>query len=377
LDKLPTLTKERQGGKMYKGYISVLSILALSSVLFTACGEKEQIVEQVIRPVRYIQVYTTGGDRVRSFSGIAKSGVEANLSFRVAGTIDNVRVKVGDKVRGGQLLISLDARDYELQVQQAEASLSQARAQLQKADADYERVRSLYENNNASKSDLDAMRAAYESSEAAQKASEKTLELAKLQLSYTKLRAPSAGLIASVDVEVNENVAVGNPVVMLTSGSDIEVEVTIPEILISQINQGDRVQVSFDAQPGKNYSGVVSEVGVAAVGFATTYPATVKLTNASPDIRSGMAAEVAFNFKSTSNKESIIVPSIAVGEDRNGRFVFVVEPANGDTAIVKKVEVTTGEILSDGMEIFSGLTDGDLVVTAGVSKIISGQKVKL
>ena len=362
---------------MYKSHISVLSILALSSVLFTACGEKEQIVEQVIRPVRYVQVYTTGGDRVRSFSGIAKSGVEANLSFKVAGTIENVRVKVGDKVRGGQLLISVDAKDYELQVQQAEASLSQARAQLQKADADYERVRSLYENNNTSKSDLDAVRATYESSEAAQKASEKVLELAKLQLSYTKLRAPSAGLIASVDVEVNENVAVGNPVLMLTSGSDIEVEVTIPEILISQINQGDRVQVSFDAQPGKNYSGVVSEVGVAAVGFATTYPATVKLTNTSSDIRSGMAAEVAFNFKSTSNKESIIVPSIAVGEDRNGRFVFVVEPANGDTAIVKKVVVTTGEIVSDGMEIFSGLTDGDLVVTAGVSKIIPGQKVKL
>ncbi len=362
---------------MIRSYISVLSVLALSAILSTACGEKEQVVEQVIRPVRYVQVYTTGGDRVRSFSGIAKAGVEAKLSFKVPGTIESVRVKVGDKVRGGQVLISLDAKNYELQVQQAEAALSQARAQLQKADADYERVRSLYENNNASKSDLDAMRAAYESSEASEKAVGKNLELAKLQLSYTKLRAPSAGAIASVDVEVNENVSVGRPMVMMTSGSEIEVEVTIPEILISQIHAGDRVQIAFDALPGKSHSGVVSEVGVAAVGFATTYPATVKLTNAAPGIRSGMAAEVAFSFKTTSNKESIIVPSIAVGEDRNGRFVFVAQPANGDTAVVKKVEVTTGEIVSEGMEVFSGLIDGDLVVTAGVSKIIPGQKVKL
>ncbi len=362
---------------MYKNYILVLSILAVSSVLFTACSEKEQVIEQVIRPVRYVQVFTTGGDRIRSFSGIAKSGVEAKLSFKVPGTIDNVRVKVGDKVSGGQVLISLDAKNYELQVQQAEAALSQVRAQLQKADADYERVRSLYENSNASKSDLDAVRAAYESSEAVQKAAEKNLELAKLQLSYTKLRAPSTGAIASVDVEVNENVSVGRPVVMLTSGSDIEVEVTIPEVLISQIKAGDKVQVSFDALPGENYSGMVSEVGIAAVGFATTYPATVKLTNASPQIRSGMAAEVALNFKTPSNKDRIIVPSIAVGEDRNGRFVFVAQLTNGDTAIVKKVEVTTGDIISEGMEVFSGLAEGDLVVTAGVSKIIPGQKVKL
>ena len=196
-------------------------------------------------------------------------------------------------------------------------------------------------------------------------------------MSYTRLTAPSSGSIATVDVEVNENVQAGQVIVMLTAGSQIEVEVAIPEVLISQVRMGSPVTVSFDALPGKNYAATVREVGVAATGFATTFPVTVRLNSADSSIRSGMAAEVAFRFESGDQRERIIVPAVAVAEDRQGRFVFVVQPANGDTAIVKRTNVEIGELLSDGLEVFAGLTDGDLVVTAGVSRIQDGQKVKL
>ncbi|MFQ6115195.1 MAG: efflux RND transporter periplasmic adaptor subunit, partial [bacterium] len=198
-----------------------------------------------------------------------------------------------------------------------------------------------------------------------------------LQLSYTRLVAPTDGSIASVDIEVNENAQPGQPIVMLTAGAQIEVEVAIPEILIADIHEGSEVAVTFDAIPGKSYSAVVREVGVASTAFATTFPVTVSVEESSPEIRSGMAAEVSFRFESSDRRERIIVPSVAVGEDRQGRFVYVVEPVNAHRGFVRRKNVQVGELTAEGLEIFEGLSDGDLVVTAGVSKIQDGQKVKL
>lgn len=359
--------------------LASLTIFVSSSALFIlglACNAPEKQPE-IIRPVRYVKVYSTGGLRTRTFSGVAKAGIESDLSFKVPGTVRKVAVKVGDFVRKNTVIAALDPEDYQIKVQQAKASLRQATAQKQKSAADYERIRALYENNNAAKSDLDAARAAFESSRASVEAAEKQLELASLQLSYTRLLAPSDGAIASVDIDANENVQPGRRVVMLTAGSDIEVEVAMPEILISQIKTGSTVSVTFDAIPGVSYPAVVREVGVASTGFATTFPVTVRLRDRATKIRSGMAAEVSFRFESADQRERILVPSVAVAEDRQGRFLYVVHPVNGDTAVVKRVAVQIGELTDEGLEVFSGVSEGDLVVTAGVSRIQDGQKVRL
>ena len=97
------------------------------------CGGGEPDVEPLVRPVRYEEVYSTGSGRVRSFSGVAKAGVETNLSFKVSGTVRRLEVKVGDRVRAGQLIADLDPEDYELQVQDAEASLARGTAELRNA----------------------------------------------------------------------------------------------------------------------------------------------------------------------------------------------------------------------------------------------------
>ncbi|NIM97999.1 MAG: efflux RND transporter periplasmic adaptor subunit [candidate division Zixibacteria bacterium] len=347
-------------------------------VLFLSCG-KEEVREEIIRPVRYIQVFSTGGSQIRSFSGVAQAGLESNLSFKVPGTIKQVAVKVGDKVKAGDLVARLDPTDYQLKVQQSEASLANAQAQARNTKANYERIRTLYENNSASRSELDGARAAYESADAGVKAAEKQLEMARLQLSYTTLRAPTAGAIAQVNVELNEYVKTGNMVVVLTSGTQIEVKVSIPEVLITRIKEGSKVTVTFDAIPDKEFTATVREVGVAAVGVGTTFPVTVRLDKEDPTIRPGMAASAAFLFESKDERERFVVPSHAVVEDREGRFVYVVDPMPDETGYgsVRRRSVTVGDLTAEGLEIFEGLSDGDLVVTAGVGRITHGQKVKM
>lgn len=289
----------------------------------------------------------------------------------------NFLVRVGESVKRGQLIAELDPEDYRLQLQDTEASLAQAQAQERKAKLDYSRTEDLYENRNASKQDLDAARATQESAELAVESLTNRLELAKRQLAYTRLTAPVAGSIASRSVEPNENVSPGQEVVLLTSESDIEIQVAVPGVIISQIREGDTVSVNFDALPDRRLPGTVTEVGVASTGGATTFPVTVKVDEANEQVRSGMSAEVTFTFGEEGETERYVVPSIAVLEDRDGRFVYVVEASDQPgVGIVKRTPVTIGELVGDGLEIRRGLNDGDDVVIAGVSKIIDGQRVK-
>lgn len=353
-------------------------LLLLTLILsVSGCAKEEKKAEPIIRPVRYAKVFITGGSRIRTFSGTAQAGTESNLSFKVAGTVTKVAVQVGDKVKKGNLLAEIDPKDYRLQVQEAEASLQQAQAGLRNAKTSYERVQYLYENRNAAKQDLDGARANYESADAQVRSIEKRLQLAKLQVQYCRLVAPSAGSIARVEVEVNENVGAGQPVFTMTSGSKPEVRVSVPEVLISQIKNGSNATVTFDALAGKEFSAVVSEVGVSSTSFATTFPVTVQLKKATSEIRPGMAAEVGFRFETAGTQERLIVPAVAVGEDREGRFVFIVEPAKEGFATTRRAAVKIGDLTTEGLEILEGLQEGDLVVTAGVSKIVDGQKVRL
>jgi RND family efflux transporter MFP subunit len=315
--------------------------------------------------------------RVRSFAGMAQSADEPRLSFRVPGTIIDLPVRVGDRVKQGQVIARIDPADYRLDVEAAEAALRQAQAEARNAAAAFRRTRDLYENGNASLTDYDSARTAAESSTAAVESSTKRLELARRQLGYTELSAPSAGAIAAVDVVVNENVRAGQSIVHLVSlGSDLEVAVTMPESLITGVRRRDAVQVTFDALPGESFEARVTEVGVAATGTATTFPVIARLEGQDPRLRAGMAAEVSFRF-ATASASRVRLPPHVVGEDREGRFVWVVETSDGSRGTARRHAVTIGELTASGLEILDGVGDGDVVVTAGINSLTEGEPVRL
>jgi multidrug efflux system membrane fusion protein len=352
-------------------------LLLLLALGLSACDNGRSVEQIVIRPVRYQKVMPAGNMLQRTFSGTAQAGLESRLSFRIPGAIQEVAVKVGDRVKAGQLIARLDDTDYLLQVQEAEAALANARAQARNAESNYDRVRALYENRNASLNDLDAARAASESAQASVRASSTRLQLARSQLGYTRLAAPGAGAIASVPIEINENIAAGQMVALLTSGETTEVDCTVPESLITPIKKGMPVSVAFDALPGKDFAAAVTEVGVAAIGQATTFPVTVRLEQRSASIRPGMAASITFRFQKGSGNHIVLVAPEAVGEDGKGRFTYVVEPGGDGVGGIQRRTVTIGELTSDGLEVLTGLREGELVVTAGLNRIKEGQQVRI
>jgi RND family efflux transporter MFP subunit len=353
-------------------WIAAILVLAASG-----CAE-EALPDPTLRPVRTVQVFSTGGERVRSFSGTARAGQESRLSFRIRGTVDVLSVKVGDRVRAGQVLARLDPQDYQLRFEDAQASLARVRAEVRNAEANYARIRDLYENNNASRNDLDASRAAFESVTAALESEEKKLEQARLQLNYTRLEAPTAGAIAEVPVEVNENVQPGQTVAVLTAEARPEVEIGMPEVFISRVHEGQSVEVTFDALGERTFNAKVTEVAVTSTGLATTFPVKARLERDEPDVLAGMAAEVHFRFATEGVPDRIEVPAFAVGEDRDGRYVFVVEEIGEGVGRAVRREVTVGSLTAEGgLEIQRGLVDGERVITAGVSRIQDGREVRL
>lgn len=358
---------------------SLARALTAAAVLLALGGcADEPPPETTLRPVRSEQVFSSGAGRARSFSGTARAGQESRLSFKVSGTVELLEVNVGDRVVAGRLLARLDPQDYRLQLEDAEASLARMRAETRNAEASYARIRDLYENNNASLNDLDASRAGFESATAALESTEKKLEQARLQLSYTRLSAPTAGAIAQVPVEVNENVQPGQTVAVLSSEARPEVEIGMPEVFISRIREGQKVEVVFDAIGGRTFDATVTEVGIASTGLATTFPVKARLDRDEPQVLPGMAAEVLFRFDNEDGAERLEVPASAVGEDRAGRFVYVIEETESGLGRALRREVTVGGLTADGgLEILHGLVDGERVVTAGVSRIQDGLEVRL
>lgn len=347
--------------------------LAALLALLAGCGEEAPAPELPLRTVRHVAVTPEPGLRVRSFSGVSRAAQQASLSFKVAGTISALDATTGGRVRKGQVIAELEPSGFRLQLQQAEAELLRAEAERRNAAANYERVKGLYENRSASRTELDAARAASESTNALVSAAARAVELARLNLSYTRLTVGQGCSVVDVVAGVGENVGGGQPVVEVNCGDYLEIAITVPETLIANFSWGLFGEVTFDSLPGRTFQGVVSEVGIAATG--TAFPVTVRVEG-TEEVRSGLAAQVDFAFDR--GESTTVLPAVSVAEDERGRFVYTL--VDGDEAgvgVIRRKPVEVGELTSRGLEVISGVAPGDRVVTAGISVIRDGMKVKV
>ena len=137
------------------------------------------------------------------------------------------------------------------------------------------------------------------------------------------------------------------------------------------------VTASVTALPGSAIPGVVREVGIATGARSTTYPVTIALADRCEEVRSGMAVDVRFEFPTAAAGDSPIVPYVAVGEDRDGHYVFVIEPDASGVLRANRRSVEVGTATHSGVMIVGGLEPGELIATAGVRRLTAGQEVTL
>ncbi len=346
--------------------------ILLTILIFLGCS-KEPEIEEVIRPVVTTVVEEPPTAIERSFSGVAQGVLDTKLSFRVSGEIIRLQARIGLRVKEGDVIAQLEPTDYELKVEQARANLAQVRAQFVQADADYTRSKALYENANISKSALDASRASFNSAKAQVDATKKQLEQAEQQLSYTVLNAPQEGTIGEVPVEINQVIQAGRMIASLVSEEKIEMEVGIPEALITKVNEGDNAFLRFDTVADEPFPAEVTKVSVDA-SSSSTYVVKLAMLTEDSRIRPGMIGEATLIFNTIESERYILLPPMVVAGRLDERYIWIFD--KGSESVTRR-DIVPGELTSAGLQIKGGVTPGERVVTRGVHRLEEGMKVKL
>lgn len=358
--------------KQNYGLVGMIVILFLVS-----CGKKEKEEVAPIRPVKYEKVGYLGGDKMRSFSGTAKTEKVINLSFRNNGIITELNMKLGQVVKKGELLGRLDNVSSRLNYESSIEQKNSSESQMNTAKLNLNRVRKLYEKGSSSLSDYEDAKNSYRTAVASFESSKRSVAIQKDQIQFGYLYAPEDGAIASVTAEVDENVTPGQAIGVLNAGTAIEISLGLPESVINSVKKDMKVKVTFSALKGESFNAVITEVAPALDRSTSTYPVTVMVTDSDERVKSGMAANVLFEFVDKINTESVIVvPASAVGEDGKSRFVFLVE-GDDKSAHVKKQAIEIGNLTPEGFEVKTGLKIGQKVATAGLQTLLNGQEVKL
>lgn len=356
---------------MKNKFLVVTLLLAL-----LACGKEKSSSTEEVKSVVYEKVEKKEYSVKRAYSGTVNTEALSNLSFRVSGTINNRIAQLGDTVKTGQILATLDPIEYQLNYQQALSNLDKGNASLAESTANFKRSEALYLENSISKASYDSATANYKSAISSVKALEDAVNLAKINLSYTMLTAPSDGTIGQVKSEVNQNVSSNTVVFVLNTFGERYVEFNVSQSVVGDLELGEEVQIEITSLNNLNIKGTITNIGTLSVGYGGTYPVKAKIIDSLDTVKVGMTAKV---IVTTDNTNKVIaVPLTAILTSPNGeKYVYVVKNLENNIGIVKKQIVTLGNTTEQGSEIVNGLTDGDYVVTKGSSVLLEDQKVSL
>ena len=342
--------------------------LAVCLLPLAGCDQKPEKVDEQLRPVRFITVSTPESGLTKTFPGVVEAEQKADLSFRVSGKLNQLLVDEGNRVEAGQTLAQLDQADFAIR-------LNDRKAGYEVAKADYERAVKLVETGAIARADVDALKAKASTALA-------QFESARQELDYTTLKAPFSGRIAKRFVDNYEEISAKQEIVSLQDLSSLLIKVEMPESVIAQARDQSKHQslsysASFTSLPDQSFPLKVNAFSSQASDNNQTY--TVTFIMDMPDQRliwPGMSAQVAIQ-QMASEDSSLRVPSNTVMEDNRGRYVYLVESLADGTGVIRRREVTTGELTGQGIEILSGLTVGEHLVIAGMSQMTGGMMVRL
>lgn len=322
------------------------------------------------RPARVQEVSLQAIVQRMTLAGVVAPRIETNLGFRVAGKIVAREVDVGARVVAGQVLARLDPNDLKLARDNAAAALVAAEAEEARARADLERYAGLrgsaayvaqtYDQRlstaNAAKARLDQART--------------QLATAENNLGYADLVADAPGVITGLTMEVGQVVSAGQQVTRLARTEELEILVNIPEQRLGFVSEAKDVAFDLWAQPGRTFKARLRELAPAADPATRTYAARFSLIERPPVTALGMTANLIIERRS--DEKVAELPMTAIFQQGPAPAVWVVDRASGTVSLRP---ITVLRWRDDTAVISAGLSDGDLVVTAGVHKLNPGQRV--
>ncbi|KQT61251.1 MULTISPECIES: efflux RND transporter periplasmic adaptor subunit [unclassified Aureimonas] len=345
------------------------SLLAAASAL-AACQGEEEAPPPPVRPVLSVVVAPQVQEQA-GYTGIVEPRFSRDLGFRILGRMVAREVDIGQDVKKGQLLASLDPTAVALTVRQLEAEYAKAEAQLVNASATRQRQQALVERRVNSQAELDQAEQARASADSAVLRGRAALDKAREQLSYSRLISDTDGVVTAVGAEVGQTVTPGQTVVTVAQAEVREAVVDIPDEVAQRLSEGDRFETALQVDPKIVAEGMIREIAPEADAATRTRRVRITLDDLPPAFRIGTTVTARQKVK---DLQSIDLPRTALLEEGGKSFVFVVDEA-ASKVVRRPVEIDG--LAGSLFRIKSGIDIGARVVTAGVHTLKDGDPIKL
>lgn len=331
--------------------LKVLPVVAI--VLLASCSgdkDKKGQVEVEKVKVKLETVHMQDVDQIAEFT----ASVEANISNQIAPQspvrIEKLHVEVGDRVRAGQLLATMDG-----------TQLRQTQIQLENMETEFKRIDELHKVGGVSKSTWDAQKTALDVNRTALKNLEDN----------NKLLSPIAGIVTARNYDNGDMYAGAQPVYIVEQITPVKLMVNVSESYFTQVKNGKEIDVRFDVYGDEAFQGKVSLVYPTIDPATRTFPVEIRLANTDQRIRPGMFARVTMHF---GTQEHVVIPDQAIVKQAGSgdRYVYIYR--NGKVSY-EKIEL--GRRMGNRYEVISGVQDGDQVAVTGLNRLTNGAEVEV
>jgi len=365
---------------MIPGKMTALALATFSTVFLAACGGGDRNETSVAKDNSVRVTVARPGENTTGTSIIASGVVEAaqtaNISTRVMGYINKIYVKVGDHVKAGQLLVSVNSSDIVAKRAQTDAMISQAQAALANAQKDYDRFTALYNKQSATPKELDNVTLQYNAAKANLEAARQMRNEASAQLSYANITAPFSGLVTQKLSDAGSIANPGMPILTIEQNSSLQVSASIPESQISLLQQGSSATILVKST-GKTLKGNVTEISESSQFTGGQYLIKINIPDKDKEgLYAGMYVNVSIpvkrEVKTVADADRVLVPHTAIvyRDQLTGLYTI----SNNGTALLRWVRL--GSNYGNNVEVLSGLSKDENFILSADGKLYNGVPVK-
>lgn len=317
-----------------------------------ACSKPVNTADEQVIQVKTAQVQLVKNGGLLEYSGTVEASQTIPLNFQTNGTVEKIMVDIGDPVKKGQLLASIDKTDLQSIYNTALTRYNQAK------DA-YNRLKEVYTKGSLPEIKWIEIQSDYSQAKYA-------LDLAANNLDKCNLYAPSDGIVGKRNLEPGQSALgiVPAPIELIRIET-VFIKISVPENEISAISKGMKGIIRLSALNDSSYSGTVSHISPVADPFSRTFTVKIQLSNKDSRLKPGMVCNVSLPVPGTHT--ILLTPINSVNCDHSGKtYVYLV--ARDKKSVVRQY-ITTGKYAEEGIEVISGLEAGQTVVTQGCEKL--------
>ncbi|NWF52395.1 MAG: efflux RND transporter periplasmic adaptor subunit [Nitrospirae bacterium] len=352
-------------------YIIYFLIVTSYFLLVSGCKDKvkpgtAEVKRQVVTGVTLAEVHPSQVDEYYETSGTVKAKTISIVASRVMGTVTSVKVKEGDRVHAGQVLMTIDDRDIVQRVKAAEKAVEAAKQNKSLSDITYQRYKNLYDEKAISQQEIDQIETQKKVSDMEYERAMAMLAEAQVNHGFTRITAPISGIITEKKIELGSMAIPGIPILTVEDNSYFRIEANVDERLSGKLKRGMPVDVIIDSI-GKQVKGRISEIVPAIDPMSRTF--LIKVDLKMPSLKTGIYGKVLIP---EGKKESILIPQKAIVEKGQLVGVYVVD----NKGITTYRLIKTGKKYGEQIEILSGLSSGEKIIVGGVEKAVDGGIIK-